>query len=125
MKSKKIMDHFQYAIEGIQSTWKSEGNMKFHVVVMCLVLLGGVFFQISLMEWMLCFLCFGTVLGAELLNTAIEATIDLVMPEKHELAKKAKDSAAGGVLVVAIFAFLIGCIIFLPKFISFLNHIFP
>ena len=59
--------------------------------------------------------CFGLVIAAELFNTAIEITVDLAMPKKNELAKKAKDISAGAVLVTAIIAIVIGALIFIPK----------
>jgi diacylglycerol kinase len=88
----------------------------------------GILFAISIAEWMLCLLCFGLVITAEMLNTAIENLVDLASPQKHVLAGKAKDIAAGAVLVAAIVAAIVGLIIFLPKvwnlilvFISYLN----
>jgi diacylglycerol kinase len=64
---------------------------------------------------MLCFLCFGLVFGAETVNTSIEKLVDLVSPQKNELAGKAKDMAAGAVLICALFAAATGLIIFIPK----------
>ena len=64
---------------------------------------------------MICIILFGLVITAELINTAIETTVDIAMPRKDEKAKLAKDVAAGAVLVCAITASIIGLIIFLPK----------
>lgn len=89
--------------------------MQIHLIVALLVVVAGLFFTISLTEWMLCLLCFGLVIGAEMMNTAIENLVDLASPQKHELAGKAKDMAAGAVLVCSIFAAAVGLIIFLPK----------
>ena len=65
------------------------------------------------MRWIICIILFGLVIGAELINSAIELTIDIVMPQRNEKAKKAKDMAAGGVLVMSICAAIIGVIIFI------------
>lgn len=112
---KRRIHSFKYAIRGIRMVIKSEKNMQIHLVVAVLVLMAGWFFNISVTEWMLCLLCFGLVLGAEMVNTAIEKLVDLASPQKHELAGKAKDMAAGAVLISALFAACVGLIIFIPK----------
>jgi len=112
---KRRIHSFKYAIRGIRMVIKSEKNMQIHLVVAVLVLIAGWFFNISTTEWMLCLLCFGLVLGAEMVNTAIEKLVDLASPQKHELAGKAKDMAAGAVLISALFAAVVGLIIFIPK----------
>ena len=65
------------------------------------------------MEWCICLLLFGMVISLELVNTAVEAVVDLVTEERKPLAKIAKDTAAGAVLFTAIMAVIIGCIIFI------------
>ena len=65
-----------------------------------------------------CFILFGLILALELVNTAVEATVDLFTEERKPLAKKAKDAAAGAVLIVAIFAAVIGILIFIPKLLD-------
>ena len=89
--------------------------MQIHLVVAVLVVLAGWFFNITTTEWMLCLLCFGLVFGAEMVNTSIENIVDLVSTKKHELAGRAKDMAAGAVLISALFAAGVGLIIFIPK----------
>ena len=64
---------------------------------------------------MICIILFGVVISAEIMNTAVETTVDLAMPKLHPKAKLAKDLAAGAVLVLAIIAVVIGLMIFLPK----------
>ena len=66
----------------------------------------------------ICFILFGLILALELVNTAVEATVDLFTEERKPLAKKAKDAAAGAVLIVAIFAAVIGILIFIPKLLD-------
>jgi diacylglycerol kinase (ATP) len=84
-----------------------------------LVVIGGFVLHISQIEWFICLILFGLVMSLEMVNTAIEATVDLVTQERKPLAKKAKDVAAGAVLISAIMAAIIGCIIFIPKLIMF------
>ena len=115
---KNIFKSFKYAAEGIVATFRSERNMKIHCVMMCLVIIAGFVFRISIAEWVTCIILFAAVIAAELINTAIEAVIDMVMPEKNIYAKTAKDAAAGAVLVLAAASAVIGLIIFIPKFLS-------
>ena len=117
-KTKKILKSFKYAIEGIISSFKSEKNMKIHVMMVLLVTLSGFLLKISKYEWFICIILFGLVISAELFNTAIETVVDMVCPNKNEKAKLAKDVSAGAVLIVAISAAIIGCIIFIPKIIN-------
>lgn len=112
---KKRVLSFRYAFRGIREVFGNETNMKIHIVVAILVIICGFLFSISLTEWMFCLLCFGLVTGAEMFNTAIEKVVDLVSPEYHPLAGKAKDVAAGAVLICAIFAAIVGLLIFVPK----------
>ncbi len=115
MKKKSLLKSFYHAGIGIYSAFLSERNMKIHVSVMLLVILAGIYFQISFQEWMICIILFGVVISAEIMNTAVETTVDLAMPKLHPKAKLAKDLAAGAVLVLAIIAVVIGLMIFLPK----------
>lgn len=115
IKSKKLINSFKYAIEGICEAFKTERNMKIHIFVMILVIVAGILLKINKLEWIICVLCFAMVIGGELLNTAIETVIDIVMPYKNEKAKIAKDVSAGAVLVFAIGAVICGLIIFVPK----------
>ena len=82
---------------------------------MLLVILAGFYFKISMAEWIICIILFGLVISLELVNTAIETTVDIAMPEKNEKAKIAKDVSAGAVLVAAIVSAIIGLMIFIPK----------
>lgn len=120
----KRIRSFGFAGNGIFQVFKSEPNMKIHIVLAVLVIIAGFVFSISLMEWILCLLCFGMVIGAEMINTAIEDIVDLVSPDHHPLAGRAKDVAAGAVLVCAFVSAIIGLIIFVPKGWSlFLNYL--
>lgn len=93
---------------------KDEHNSRIHVCVMIAVILAGILFGITSYEWCILLLCFGLVLMAEAMNSAIEAIADMVMPEFHPLVKKAKDVAAAGVLISAMASVAIGLVVFLP-----------
>lgn len=121
VKSKKLINSFKYAGEGIISSLKTERNMKVHVFIMLLVILAGVLLKISRDEWITCIICFAIVISGELFNTAIETVVNIVMPYRNEKAKLAKDISAGGVLVLAIGTAIIGLIIFVPKVIELIG----
>ena len=112
----KLTFSFKYAFEGIITTIKEERNMFIHFLIAIIVVITGIYVRLSLNEWFICLLLFALVFSLELINTAIENTVDLVATKKNKKAKMAKDAAAGAVLIAAIFASIIGIIIFLPKF---------
>ena len=85
------------------------------------VVLGGIFFNISYTEWLVCLVFIALVISLEMVNTAIEETVDLITKEYNELAKHAKDVSAGAVLFSAIVSFIVGCVIFIPKIIDFIG----
>ena len=114
-----IHKSFGYAFQGVWECIRDERNIRIHLTMTTLVIIGGIILHISLLEWIICLILFGLVISLELVNTAVESTVDLVTEEKRPLAKKAKDTAAGAVLVSAIFAAIIGLIIFVPKIIAF------
>lgn len=117
-KMKKIRNSFKYAIEGIWTSFKTERNMKIHIFIMILVIIEGIILKINKSEWIICIILFAIVIGSELFNTSIETIVDMVMPEKNEKAKIAKDVSAGAVLVVAIGAAIIGLVIFVPRILN-------
>lgn len=117
---KRLYRSFLYAIEGFQYTVLHEQNMVIHILMAFLVIVAGLLFQISLTEWLICFLLIGLVMTAELINTSIEAVVDLVSPNYSPLAKIAKDTAASAVMVFSITALLAGVLIFGPKIIQIL-----
>ena len=118
MKKDPLYKSFGYAFQGIFNTIRTERNIKIHCAADILVTIFEIWLQISKTEWMICFILFGLILALELVNTAVEATVDLFTEERKPLAKKAKDAAAGAVLIVAIFAAVIGILIFIPKLLD-------
>ena len=120
---KKIINSFKYAIEGFVSSFKTERNMKIHIAVAALVVIAGWILGLSITEWCICLGLFGLVMALELVNTAVEAVVDLVTEERHPLAKIAKDTAAGAVLIAAIMAAIVGLLIFVPKGLLFLKQL--
>ena len=117
-KTKKIINSFKYAFQGLATSFKTERNMRIHIVIMTLVIVAGILFKITALDWIICIILFAIVIAGELFNTAIETVVDMYIPYKNEKAKIAKDVAAGAVLVLAIGSAIIGLIIFVPKIIG-------
>jgi len=115
---KKRIRSFSYAIQGISEAIASEPNLRIHLYISVLVIAAGFLFRISAIEWIACFICIGMVVGAELINSSIEKVVDLASPHLNSTAGKAKDMAAGAVLICAICSVVVGAIIFLPKIID-------
>ncbi len=118
---KKSLRSFSFAWKGILAAFRSELNMKIHFFIAVFVVFFGLFLKISVTEWLIVLICFAIVFSAEMINTSIETLVDKVSPEQDPLAGKAKDVAAGAVLIVAIFVAIVGLIIFVPKIICLFN----
>ena len=115
--SKNFLDAFANALNGIWHTIKTQRNIKIQIIVTVLVIIAGFVFKFNAIEFVLLVFACGLVLTTEVINTAIEVTVNLVTSEYHPLAKIAKDVGAGGVLTASITALVIGCILFLGKII--------
>lgn len=115
---KKQIDSFGAAINGISKSISQELHLKLHLLAVVLVTFFGFSFRISKTEWMFLILCMSFVIALEIVNSAIERLCDKVSKEKDPLIKLAKDMAAGSVLIAAISSVIIGCIIFIPKFMA-------
>ena len=115
MQFKKLVDSFNSAINGIINTVRTERNMKIHLVADILVLIACFFFDISKMEFLILAITITMVMAAEVVNTAIEAVVDMSTNYYHPLAKIAKNAAAGAVLITAINAVIVGYVIFWDK----------
>jgi undecaprenol kinase/diacylglycerol kinase (ATP) len=115
---KSRVKSFSYAFQGLKLIFKEELNARIHLVAKLGAIALSIILDISLQEWVAIIIAIGMVISAELLNTAIENLSDFSTTEHHELIKKTKDYAAAAVLVTAIMALVIGCIIFIPKIIE-------
>lgn len=120
-KKDPLYKSFGYAFAGIFAVVTKERNMKIHCVAMVCVVIAGFVFHITPVEWCICLTLFGLVMALEMVNTAVEAVVDLVTKERRPLAKLAKDAAAGAVLIASIMAAIAGMIIFIPKLLESLS----
>ena len=111
----RFVKSFGYSIEGLKYAYKYEQSMFVHVIATIGVITANFMFGVSGMEWLI------MVLSAELINTAIEAVVDLVTLEINPLAKIAKDCGSAATFVLAVMAAAIGCVVYIPHIISLLG----
>ncbi len=114
---------FRYAAAGVTYAFNTQRNFRIHCVMGTLAISIGALLQLSGVEMAVICITSGLVLTLELLNTAIESVVDLTVQQTyHELAKIAKDCAAGAVLVSAFASILVGFCLIAPKVVALFNH---
>lgn len=118
MPVRKMIDSFNYALDGVIFALRTQRNMRIHLLISILLILLGVNFALSRTDIMALTFCVTLVFVTEMINTAIESAIDLFTREYHELAKIAKNVAAGAVLISAVNATLIGYLVFVDKLMA-------
>lgn len=102
---------FGFAIQGFRFVLRSERNIKVMLGGFAFAVAAGLLVGLDAVEWGIVLLCCGAVLSAELINTSIETVVDLVSPEYHPLAGRAKDVAAAGVWVLCVFVAVVGLVV--------------
>ncbi len=120
MDIKKVFKSFPHAIRGLSLVSK-ERNMRVHIIAVVVVTIAGLFFNISLMEWITVFLCFSLVMSLETVNTVLEDICNKLRDDlglSYDSTKNARDLAAGAVLISAIFSVNVAILIFLPKILD-------
>ena len=115
-KNRDVVSSLEFALTGIFAAIKEERNMQKHAFSAVLVVIAGLIFRVSAIEWLFLLLSIFLVVSFEIVNSAIENVVDLASDYHFSmLAKNAKDMAAGAVLVISGFAVITGLIIFVPK----------
>lgn len=114
-ENRAFIGGFDHAWEGIVLAVRTQRNMRFHALAAVAVVVLGAVLRVGFLELSVLFLAISLVMAMELVNTAVEAVVDMVSPEFHPLAKIAKDAAAGAVLVASIGAAIVGTLIFVPR----------
>ena len=113
MKTRNLFQSFNCAFRGVHYVINTERNMRIHLLIAAAVLIGAFIFRLSPVEFTILFFTITLVLLAEMVNTVIEATLDIVAKDSYNpLIKTIKDIAAGGVLITAASALFAGCVIF-------------
>jgi diacylglycerol kinase (ATP) len=114
-RRKDYLGPFKVAMRGLVYTFKTQRHMRFHVYVVLIVVLLGMFVNLGHREMLVLLFTISLVLVAEMFNSAIEATVDLVQPNYHPLARFAKDISAGAVLITTMMALIVGGLLILGE----------
>ncbi|MCU0520214.1 MAG: diacylglycerol kinase family protein [Anaerolineae bacterium] len=109
-----FLSGFRYAVGGLRYAIDTQPNFRTHIAVSIAVVLLGLWLRLSFPSWAVLALTIGGVLATEMLNTAIETTVDLASPDDHVLAKQAKDLAAAAVLLAALTSVIVGLVVLGP-----------
>ncbi|MDR0200081.1 MAG: diacylglycerol kinase family protein [Streptococcaceae bacterium] len=122
-KNADFISSLEFALSGIISAVREERNMRKHLVSAVLVVIFGIVLRVTMLDWLILLMSVFLVIAAELMNSAIENVVDLAADYKfHMRAKRAKDMAAGSVLVLSLFAGLCGAVIFIPRLWHLVFH---
>jgi diacylglycerol kinase len=113
----RFINSFKYSFDGLKYAYTNEQSLTIHIIFSVIVLVTGLIFEITEMQWALVLFAMALIIVAELLNTAIEATVDMVTEEFHPLAKVAKDCASAAVFIASLVATGMWCYVFIPKII--------
>lgn len=117
MKNKNLFESFKNALQGILYTFLKERNIKIHIITAAFVILLALWLKVSKIELAVLCLTVALVICCELINTAVEVMVDIIVDVYHPRAKIIKDVSAGAVFISAFFSIIVGCIILLDKFI--------
>lgn len=120
-RAESLFDSFRYATAGLRFLIRTQRNARVQSGIALVTVALAASLRVSRVEWAILTLVIALVLTLEALNTAIEATVDLVTSDYHPLARIAKDTAAGAVWLMAIASVVIGVIIFLPRLLTLLS----
>ena len=114
----------KYSLDGLFYAYRYEQSLWIHGFAVLLAVILGFVFQIRLAEWAIIFIALGIILALELINTAIEAAVDLTTTEIHPLAKVAKDCGSAASFVMSIVSIVISLFVFGPYFLDLFNKMF-
>lgn len=115
MRSRKLLDSFGFALNGVRYCIKTQRNMRIHLIAALAVIMISLFTKIDRVDVIMLTFAISLVIICEMINTAIEKSIDLFTDEYHPLAKISKDVAAGAVFVAAGNAIVIGYLVFFNR----------
>ncbi len=120
-KKYTLQEAFHFAFDGFRYAMQTQRNLRIQLIAGILIILLSTFLPMERIEWVVLFILIALVIVSEILNTAIEKTIDLIVTEYNPLAKTIKDLSAAAVLFIAITSVIVGLIIYLPKFTALLK----
>lgn len=116
-----LKDRFRYAFAGLQYGITKDRSIRFQCLLACMAIAAGCILQITPEEWLWILLCITLVIMAEIFNSCLEKTVDYISMQRTEQARVIKDMAAAAVLLVSIFAFTAACLIFIPRFLIWIQ----
>ena len=119
MQSKNVGESINFAVQGIVFGLVTQRNMKIHLLLGILVLILGISMNVSRIELLVLFLTIGLVISAEMMNTAVEEVVNLITQEYHPIAERAKNVAAGAVLISSVIALFVGYFVFADRLMDF------
>ena len=120
----RFFKSIKYSLDGLFYAYRYEQSLWIHGFAVLLAVILGFVFQIRLAEWAIIFIALGIILALELINTAIEAAVDLTTTEIHPLAKVAKDCGSAASFVMSIVSIVISLFVFGPYFLEIIDKIF-
>lgn len=112
----KVIKSFGWAMSGLHTVWKEEMNFRIELVIGLILVVGAGMFRFSIIEWIVLLGCIGTVLSAEIINTAIEDLCDRIEPSFDPIIGKIKDTMAGLVLFIVVITSVIGILLLVNHF---------
>lgn len=115
---KRTLRTFKYSLDGLAYAYKNEQSMWIHALGSLFTIVLGFIYHLSLSEWAIIFIALGVILASELINTAIEAAVDLCTLEIHPLAKIAKDCGSAATFVLTLVSIVICLFVFVPYFMG-------
>lgn len=115
----KLYKSFKYALEGISISVNENQNIKIHIIIAIFVIIFALILGLTRYEFFAVGILIVLVISAEMINSAIEEVINLLVNEHRKEAKIAKDVSAGMVLLISIFALVVGLFVFVPHILKF------
>lgn len=115
---RRFVNSITNSLAGLKYAYTNEQSLLIHIILCIVVVFAGIYFKISGMQWVIVLFAAAIIVVAELLNTAIEATVDLITEEFHPLAKVAKDCASAAVFFISIVAGCVWLYVFIPMIIK-------
>lgn len=124
INTQRLVNSFKNAFVGIGHAFHTQQSFRIQTTMAIIIIGLGFLFNINLVEWLLVLTSIISVIVAELINTAVELTVDLITMKKSKRAQLAKDVSAAAVLTIVIWAIIIGIVIFVPKIITLIGVFF-
>lgn len=121
---KNFLNKCKYSLQGLSYCFNNESSFVIVGIMLCLIIILGVYLDISFLEWVISFGSIALIMIIELINTAIEATVDMVTQEYNEYAKVAKDCGSAATGIMSVLATIVNLIIFVPHIMKFLMNLF-